>query len=234
MLGALLDIFFPPICPLCESDLADGSFCHACASDFESLRIRSPLCTVCGTPFTSGAGADHACAGCITSPPPYKSAASAYYYEGRVLDAVHLLKYSGRVTLADTLGELACRSIATHLRPDLVVPVPLHGSRLRQRGYNQSLLLARKVASAAGAKVDYSNLRRVRMTAPQVGLKAEERRENVRGAFALDEPEAYAGKMVLLVDDVYTTGSTVAECSRVLAKAGAGTFVLTLARAVRK
>ena len=112
------------------------------------------------------------------------------------------------------------------------MPVPLHLKRLRQRGFNQSLLLARHVADRLQCELDFLSLRRVRYTLPQTGLGKDERRKNVRGAFHLKDPEIVKGKTVLLVDDVATTGNTLNECSRVLKKAGCNeVFCLVLARA---
>lgn len=116
--------------------------------------------------------------------------------------------------------------------PDLVLPVPLHKKRLRERGFNQSVVLARRVARTLGVAIDVSVLTRTRQTCSQVGLGREERRRNVAGAFALGRPDILRGRSVLLVDDVMTTGATVMECSRVLGRAGAVVAVVTLARAL--
>jgi ComF family protein len=167
------------------------------------------------------------------SPPPFKEARSAFYYEGPVLDSIHILKYTGRVNVVSALGAMLAASVAFSTRPEVVMPVPLHRQRLRKRGFNQSLLLAREVARRIGLRLDYLNLMRARETAPQVDLKADERKANVAGAFTLRRPGGVDGAKVLLVDDVYTTGSTVRECSKALRKAGAEVYVLTLARAKR-
>jgi ComF family protein len=116
---------------------------------------------------------------------------------------------------------------------DVVIPVPLHKQRLKERGFNQSLLLAREVARVFGLEVDYRSLKRIRPTRPQVDLKPDERKKNVKGAFDVKSPERVRGRRVLLVDDVFTTGATVSECARVLKKAGAEVYVLTLARVER-
>jgi ComF family protein len=116
---------------------------------------------------------------------------------------------------------------------DAVIPVPLHKDRLKKRGFNQSLLLAREVARGFRIEVDYKSLKRTLPTRPQVDLKTDERRKNVRGAFEVKRAERVCGRRVVLVDDVFTTGATVRECSKVLKKAGARVYVLTLARVVR-
>jgi ComF family protein len=120
-------------------------------------------------------------------------------------------------------------------KPDLdyLIPVPLHPKRLRERGFNQALLLGKALEDIPPAKIKPGLLKRVRHTPPQVHLNPDERRQNVQGAFALKDPSGVRGKNILLVDDVFTTGATVNECARVLKKAGAGRVtVYTLARVV--
>lgn len=166
-------------------------------------------------------------------PPAFESAVSLYAFEGPVREAVHLLKYGRRTMLAPALGALLAGGAGPSVRgADLVVPVPLQLRRLRQRGFNQSLLLARALSERLGAPIDARVLRRVRGTRPQVGLHASQRAENVRGAFIVSG-RGLEGRDVLLVDDVYTTGATARECAAALARAGARVRVLTLARAVR-
>lgn len=230
LLNALLDIFVPPVCPLCEEALANGAFCEKCLSLLKKERISGPACTVCGEPFASGAGPAHRCGRCISDEPPFVLAQSAFLYEGKVKDAIHSFKYGGRVTLASSLARLICEGTTFPERPDLVVPVPLHSERLKSRGYNQSLLLARAASRILGAPLDYLHLKKTRLTADQVDLSAKEREDNVRGAFEADA-SVFKDKTVLLMDDVLTTGSTVRECSKTLSKAGARVYVATLARA---
>lgn len=165
-------------------------------------------------------------------------ARSACIYEGILLDAIHIFKYNGKTSLAKPLiaimtgsryiFEKAGLSFTGH---DLVVPVPLHKKRLKERGFNQSLFLAKGLAGIYNLPVDYLNLKRIRATDPQVNLKGKDRINNVSGAFAAQDRVVFKDKRVLLIDDVYTTGATVLECSRVLKKAGAKTIdVVTLAR----
>ncbi|MBI5884982.1 MAG: ComF family protein [Deltaproteobacteria bacterium] len=233
ILSSFLDLFFPPVCPLCEKAVVARSFCAACERAFEASRIKGPVCTVCGTPFASASAQAHACGQCIKEPPPFVQAVSAYLYEGAVLSAVSAFKFNARVSLAAGLGALSAEAARFDAAPQLVLPVPLHVARLRRRGFNQSLLLAQEVASTLSLPIDYTLLSRVRETASQTGLKAADRRINVKGAFAVARPDNVKGRRVLLVDDVMTTGSTVRECAAVLKSAGASVSVLTLARAVR-
>ncbi|HAO92656.1 MAG TPA: amidophosphoribosyltransferase [Deltaproteobacteria bacterium] len=230
MLNALLDIFVPPVCPLCEEAIKKGALCGDCLALFEKEKISGPFCTTCGEPFASDTGGAHRCGRCSSVDPPFVEARSAFLYEGRVRDAVHSFKYGGRVTLGVSLALLMCGTTSPPKDLDLIVPVPLHRERLKSRGYNQSLLIARAVSKIITAPLDCLHLRKTRLTADQVDLTAREREENVRGAFEADA-SAFKNKTVLLIDDVLTTGSTVRECSKTLSRAGARVFILTLARA---
>ena len=168
----------------------------------------------------------------MASPPRFDRARAAGVYDGALRKAIHLFKYRGGLLFAKPLGQL----LAGHGRRflnveaiDLIVPVPLHGRRLRQRGYNQSLELARHVAACWDIAVAPEWLVRNRETPQQTTLARQERSRNVRGAFSWKGP-ALSGKHVVLVDDVYTSGATANECAGVLKKSGAGTIeVLTLA-----
>jgi len=140
------------------------------------------------------------------------------------MTAVHELKYGKKTYLARSFGPLLASYAATwlgdHGNALVVMPVPLHPRRLRERGFNQSLLLARHVAAKLGADLDCLSLRRTRFTQPQTGLTGEERKKNVRKAFAVAEKAAIEKRSVLLIDDVATTGSTLNECAGALKKAG--------------
>lgn len=165
---------------------------------------------------------------------PFTLARSVYTYEGDILTAVHRFKYGGKIILARPLGQLLAEAaVGLDVRPDIIVPVPLHKRRLRTRGFNQSLLLANEVSRRVDAGLDYLNLRRVIPTKPQISLKAKARERNVAGAFRVEDPVMFKGKKVLLIDDVFTTGATIKACAKALKKAGAEVFALTLARAVK-
>ena len=157
-------------------------------------------------------------------------------FDGVARELIHRFKYDRRVHLARPLSLLTqepLTSYASSLGVDLLIPVPLHRRRLRERGFNQAVLLGRPLSKTWGIPLVADNLKRIRWTEPQVTLSASEREANVRGAFALADPAAVHGRKVILLDDVFTTGSTVAECSRVLRQAGAeGVYVITVARAV--
>lgn len=235
MVSGLVDMLFPAQCPTCGVALAGGEspFCSDCLS---AVRFTAPpLCTCCGLPFATPQGADHLCEECILSPPPFSVARSLGVYEGTLLDAIHLFKYHEKISVGEALGRMMAQALYDSLAiadSSLIIPVPLHPRRLRERGFNQSLALARQISKHCSIPLDFSTLRRTVYTEAQVTLAGRQRRTNVRGAFAVTDPGRIRGKKVLLIDDVYTTGSTAAECSKVLIQNGAKEVaVLTLARA---
>ncbi len=234
---AALDLVFPPLCHACHAFIPHAGTLHICTECHERLLpIVSPFCSACGVPF-SGAGGDHICSRCATSPPSFDAARGAYAHEGVISDLIHAFKYRNKTHLRRPLAQLtlaAFPDLLTHPRYDLMLPVPLHRKKLASRGFNQAVLLGEIIARQACLPFDRHNLRRTRWTEPQINLSAEERRVNVRGAFAVSDPAKVAGQRILLVDDVLTTGSTVEECAKVLKKFGAvGVDVLTVARAMK-
>lgn len=243
LLSKFIDIVYPPRCPICREFLNNEdlereglrlSFCPACFVDFR--RIYPPFCTICGTPFVSGTEEDHLCEDCLRKRPCYLMARSPYLYKGLLMTAIHYFKYGAKPFLGDLLGPILAQSADNQLKEikDLVVmPVPLHPKRLRERGFNQSSLLAGHVAHSFHADLDFLSLRRTRYTSPQTRLGKKERRKNVKGAFNMTNPDVVKGKTILLVDDVATTGSTLNECSKVIKEAGCDEVLcLVLARTV--
>jgi len=224
---AALDLLFPAVCPLCAVRLGPGRHdpvCGACWSAFE--RLSPPLCARCGMPLASDQAA---CASCAAAPPPWDYARAAAAYAGTVREAIHTLKFNGRRSLAHPLAGLVYEQCGDIERPDAIVPVPLAPGRERDRGFNQSLLIAERLAERFGVRVRPRWLVRLRATAPQSGLAAAERRTNVSGAFAASP--GVAGRHVLVIDDVITTGATAGDCARALRLAGAFRIgVLTVAR----
>jgi ComF family protein len=152
-------------------------------------------------------------------------------YQGVVAEALQRFKYHGDINLAGILGSFWKRISLEGNTFEAIIPVPLHSTRLRERGFNQSLLLSRSLGKIYKIRVLSNALRRIRNTVPQVDLGLSERARNVRGAFVVSRPGEIKDKHLLLVDDVFTTGATVRECAKVLKKSGAkSVFVLTLAR----
>jgi len=220
---ASLDLFLPPVCLLCARHLRDSgrpyAFCPACTDAIEPLPAAH--CRCCKHPYPDATSC-HLCPGCLTRPPHFTTAYAAGRYRGPLKAAIHKLKYRQQLFLAKPLGELLARSLADDLsafRPDVLLPVPIHRQRLRRRGYNQALEIARPIARFTRVPIEAGLLLRIRPTPSQQGLPAQARRNNLREAFRVRG--AVAGARILLVDDVMTTGETVRACSRELVQAGA-------------
>ncbi len=241
---AFLDLIFPPRCPICggpldsrDEELARRTYqlCPSCLSGV--IRIRHPFCHLCGMPFKSQAVSDHLCGECLTSKRHFVRARSLCVYRGALLKAIHLFKYNGKFHLALPLGQMLADAVAELLDMDsidLLIPVPLHTRRLRERGFNQAVLLAKPLRKRCNIPLVTDVLKRSRWTEPQVNLDRKARRKNVRGSFMVSSPSSVSGKNILLLDDVYTTGSTINECGKILLRAGAKeVYVLTLARSVQ-
>lgn len=226
----LLDLVLPAPCKACGAP-SEGNrwFCGAC---WATVRLfGGSACSRCGRAFESGPA--HLCATCEARPPAYDRAAAAGPYEGILAQAITLFKYRRKTGLAQPLGAMLVKRLSDLPTPDVVVPIPLHPRRLREREFNQSLLLAQEVSWTTHLPLDYRAVARVGWAPPQVEVSGPERLANVRGAFEVRNPSVIAERCVLLVDDVYTTGATVNECARVLRKAdAAAVYVLTVARTV--
>jgi ComF family protein len=221
--NALLDLLLPPRCHICRQVLMDAAPLHLCSDCLHSLPLLgSPVCTHCGIPFI-GAGDDHTCGRCITAPPPYTAARAALRYESSCRDLIHAFKYQKKSHLRLPLGLLTAQllsSFAAGQHPDLLLPVPLHISRLRSRGFNQAILLGEVLSRQWHIPLLRQGLKRTRATTPQMELTRTERLTNLRGAFVVTDTAALANRNIMLVDDVFTTGSTLAECAQVLRQAG--------------
>ena len=213
--------------------------CDACYAALPWLV--PPLCVRCGEDFMvpipedARQFDDRTCARCRKSSPAYSFARSALKYEGVARAAVRALKFGGRKALGGSLADLMEKSMRRF--PELaagvqeVVPVPLHAKREQERGYNQSAVLARNLAERLGLPYADGAVARLRQTPPQVGLDRLARKRNMEGAFEVTDVPRVEGKVILLVDDVMTTGATVSACAAALKAAGAGEVrVVTLAR----
>jgi ComF family protein len=219
----LLDLLLPPRCHICRNAVSSDRPLHICSDCHAALPfILPPACSVCGIPM-AGAGTDHPCGHCIATPPPYRAARAALSYQGACRDLIQAFKYRQKSHLRRPLGLLLAHSLkpfAEDQQPDLLVPVPLHVSRLRQRGFNQAVLLAEILSEQWHIPLLRQGLQRTRATTPQVALTRDQRICNLRDAFQTADSKAIIQRRIMLVDDVFTTGSTLRECATVLLQAG--------------
>lgn len=232
--AGFLDLLLPPRCLSCGVTVAtSGTLCAACWRAITFLG--EPRCACCGYPFAFDIGAQGLCGACAARTPPFDRARAAMRYDESSRSLILALKHGDRLHMAPTLAQWMRQAGAEFLsEAELLVPVPLHWTRLFARRYNQAAVLALAIAKAGGPSVSADCLIRRRRTPPQGRKNAEARRRNVAGAFALRRPAAIAGKRVVVIDDVLTTGATVEECARVLKRGGAARVeVLALARVVR-
>src|SRR3954465_14379780 len=232
--GRALDVALPTLCPACREPVGGNGLCAPCWSKL-SL-IAPPYCERLGIPFAYDPGPGVLSMQAITDPPAYHRARAAVRYDDIARTLVHALKYGDRLDLAPTMGRWMARAGRELLaEADALVPVPLHWRRLWARRFNQSALLAKAVSAASGVPVLHGALKRAKATAHQVGLSQAERAVNVQGAFRVP-PEGkaeIAGRRLVLLDDVLTSGATVDACTRALLRAGAANVdVLVFARVV--
>jgi ComF family protein len=212
---SILSHLFPPRCLVCGAYSTDIRL-GVCAGCVNRLRpIPSPVCVVCGDPT----GTPGVCLRCLTSPPPYDRMMSAFVFEGSIKDIIHSFKYADATYYKKYLAQVLFDIIKTQEHQyDVVTFVPLHWTRMIARGYNQAALIASELAGMMGIPVSYSALKKTRGTHPQVGLRKQERKVNIKDAFLASGVQ---GKAVLVVDDVVTTGHTAFEVSKALKKTGA-------------
>lgn len=233
---ATLDLLLPPHCPACQAPVtSQGSFCPSC---FGALHfITPPLCHSCGLPFASAQAGGRAslCPACREAPPPWRDARAALQYNPAAAGLLTSFKHQGREELAAILAPFLARAGQTLLeRAELIIPVPLHASRLRQRGFNQSARLAQRLAAGAAKPALLDALRRVRETQMLGPLNAAARAAELAGTIILADRHAHAihNRRILLVDDVLTSGATAGACTRALLAGGAASVDLLLAARV--
>lgn len=216
----IIDYALPPRCPGCGLIVeADDAFCLQCWSGMRFLG--DPCCARCGVPFEHDMGEGAECGSCLADPPPFDSARAVLAY-GDVARSVALrLKYGRRIGLARLIGRHMARHVPVSDRPPLIVPVPLHRSRLWWRGFNQAALIADHLGRLTGLPVEKHVLLRTRRTRPLRSMSPCKREEVVRGAFGLAEAHGLRGRSVILIDDVHTSGATAAACARTLRRGGA-------------
>lgn len=226
LISRLLNIIYPSRCPVCKSKsdvFVSSPICSICWSQIR--RYTGPSCKICAMPFSSDLSS--ICKDCIKKSPPFSKVINFGLYEGVLAEAINQLKFYGIKRISKPLAKLLSKLPIPVI--DGIVPVPLHIKSLRERGFNQSLLLAIYLSKVLHVPILMDILIKKKETPPQIGLSAKERLHNIRSAFTVRGD--VKGLVVLLVDDVMTTGATVTECSHELLKSGArDVFVLTLAR----
>ena len=235
MLGRLADVLLPPVCIACRTRIwSHGLLCGACFAKIDF--IAPPICARLEVPLPYDAGEPSLSAAAIAKPPVYDRARAAARYSATMRELVQSFKYRDRHEGLPLFARWLVKAGAELLTDaDLIVPVPLYSSRLWWRRFNQSAMLAHAVARLSDVGVDCFVLKRVRRTASQVGLTADQRRRNVAGTFKVNPARAarVKGKRIVVIDDVITTGATAEACARALQRAGeARVDVLALARAV--
>lgn len=223
----------PVPCVLCGAKCkAQRSLCGACFAELPFLSANA--CQVCALPlfFQGKSSQGKTCGRCLNSPPPYKKCIAAFDYLEPVAHLVQSLKFHGKLAYASLLGSIMADSFVDQIDvlPNVIVPVPLHRTRLRERGYNQALELSRPIAKKLGVPIDITHCNRLRPTSIQSLLPADERHKNVRGAFEFDNERKFS--RVAIVDDVMTTGHTINELTKTILQSGVTeVFVWVCARA---
>lgn len=230
----MADLLFPPFCSVCQKRMPDGErqpICNACWARTE--RWMSDACQRCGSKMRQRQR-PLLCDRCQIEDWPCADVRTPGPFAGVVAEAVHLLKYSEKPSIARRLAGLMIDSIGQdgcYLQADMVLAVPLHPARKRERGYNQAHLIAREVAAALGLGTSEDILMRTKHTRTQTRLNRAERQENVKDIFQVRDPKRVLGKRIILVDDVLTTGATIGSCARALREAGASEVLALTAAA---
>ncbi len=230
----LLGLVFPSRCLICERPIDSSRRSPLCVEHArEIILAEPPVCSKCGRKMFGESVESLVCEECRSKAVFYDAGYSAYIYAAPLRELIHLFKYGRRRYLQSFLGGLMLDYLREHAdtsQYDAIVPVPLHWWRYWRRGFNQAADLAKPLSKQLRIPILKRNLRRIRYTRPQVGLSPDERKSNIRNAFKVNRPAKIAGKNLLLIDDVITSGATLNECARVLKGAGAsGITILTLA-----
>lgn len=232
--GSLLNFIFPPVCAICENELKIGER-FICGDCYLSIKfIESHFCHKCGAPPERDKTTCKHCRGIRFH---FKKARAVGIYTSPLSEMIHFLKYDRKTNIAKRLGILmgnVFQSDSDLFLSDIIVPVPLHRIRKRERGYNQSKLLAEVISHISGKTLVTDSIIRKKATKSQTMLATEERVENLKDAFAVVAPEKIKGKSIVIIDDVLTTGTTLEEMAKTLVKGGAeSVYCLVLARAIK-
>lgn len=247
----LKTILFPPVCLACQTYLnperfnlnsLESRFCDSCLQD-SIYRIKVPYCIKCGIQLPESHLENHICGTCHENPLPMEKVRAVFEYKGCIKQVVPMFKYQSRLSLSRSFEHAIFQSYLKHFHStgiELIIPIPLHVSKLRQRGFNQAYLLVRRfkqlyrkeTGSLPEWEISTGMLKRIKNTQPQTGFDIKSRKNNLNNAFKVMQPDHVKDKSILLVDDVLTTGATCSEAAKALLKNGAGKVqALVLARA---
>ena len=231
---SLLDFLLPPICPVCHQRGENTGLCAKCFSKLEFIGTQT--CSVCGHPLDAIVPGMNVCANCLKTPPYFHQAVAIFKYNDTIKKLILPFKHGDHVELTNLFVKWICINCDEIIcKNQMVVPVPLHWTRLMKRKYNQSALIAQRLAKKYGKIYSPLTLERIKATKSQGHLSPQKRKKNVTGVFKVKNFKIIQGKSILLIDDVFTTGATVNECAKVLLKAGAKSVdVLTIAKVVRE
>ena len=222
-LGAIASLLYPPVCAICRADVPAGEhLCDQCET--KVVRIAPPFCQKCSEPFQGAITGEFTCANCTHRTIHFDAAVAAYRSRGVVRQIIHDFKYARQIHLRLLVTRWLRAALddarLAGCRFDLIIPVPLHPARQRERGFNQASVLAELLRAEVSIPSKLV-LERIRYTTTQTALDRAERMENLHNAFRLRKNADVRGLHVLLIDDVLTTGSTLSECARILKRAGA-------------
>jgi ComF family protein len=212
-IGSFFNRLFPRSCLLCGAGAGARLLCHGCHTDLPWHS--QPQCPQCAAPTPDG----QTCGVCLKHPPAFDRTHAALAYAFPLDRLIPRLKYHGQLAIAPALGACLARAVAASPRPDRLIAMPLHAKRIRERGFNHASEIAREVAKRLGLPLDATSCQRIRDTPPQMGLKHDARRRNVRGAFTASDK--VRGLHIALIDDVMTTGTSLDELAATLKRAGA-------------
>jgi len=242
IIEGILNFVFPLDCKICEKPIRESKGYSICKDCFKTIElIEHPYCIKCGKPLLLTdffiQNREILCLDCKRKKYPFEFSRSMGIYNKVLKKCIHLFKYYGEKKLAEPLGKLMVNYLLKNnefeKKLDLIIPVPLHKNDFRKRGFNQSILLGRVIGNYFSIPVGEKVLIKKKLTPFQVNLSKKEREKNILKAFSVEKPEEIKGKNILILDDVFTTGSTVAECAKELKEARANKiYVLTLARSV--
>ena len=234
---AVLNLIFPIYCQGCGVKLSYDNKRYLCEGCFKNIKLKSPpLCIKCGKSVSGDKESKSLCAECLNRNYHFAAAWQCCEYEGLIKELIHKFKYNGKLLLKGVLGEILCgfaKSRIDYKRVDAIVAVPMHRANFVKRGFNQAAILSEILSKSLDIPFLDKCLSKIKNTKQQVSLNRNERSLNIRDAFCVKKGADIKGKRLLLVDDVFTTGATVDECSKVLNAQGAkAVWVLVLARGI--